>query len=1266
MNISRLSLVPFILSILVCVPVYAMPQDDIAKLKTVAEDSEFTATCKYVDVLQFVDTCCTADHVARYDFGKSVEGRAMLATVIANPPYEMGRDRMETGQSDGDANGDQAADPRLRILLLGNIHSGECAGKEALLALLRELSADPNHPWLADCVIVIAPNYNVDANERVGLNQRPGQVGPEKGMGQRANAMQLDLNRDFVKLESPEARSLVGLINDFNPHMFIDCHTTNGSRHQYVLTYDIPHNPTAPKSIRDYLRNNMMPSVTKKLEDKDVLTFYYGNFSRDNTRWTTYGHEPRYSTEYVGLRGRLGILAEAYSYATYRDRIAGTDAFVRECVEHVRNHADDIRQLLNLPLPKAGELVHLDSKMVAFPEKFRIRGFEGDQKKDYEVEFFGDYQPITSAAMPVAYALPPEMSLLAERLAMHGVRIDKLEQRGGQPVAINGKAYTVTAINRSPRSFQKHNMVRLEVSGNKQDVTIPPDSFIVSTRQPLGRLVSYILEPETNEGFVTWNFLDRWLAVDQEYPVLRIESEAFSSTPVNEIQPGERLQLADIFGPDKFPLADLSLDQVQWLADGNSYSVEKNGRRVAVDAVSGAETRLALPFDIGEVADAMSEVDGPDRREIMQQLGTGIELRGDRQTLFLLSKDDQTFVYDAEKNKAIRLGDEQAKAELANLNPAGDKVAFVLENNLMLLEDVDAAPKALSTDGSDRVFNGKLDWVYQEELYGRGNFKAFWWSPDGQTIAYLRTDESPVFSYTVTDHIPVRGRLEVTAYPKAGDPLPNVTLATYDLASGRTNWARLPERIDEPLNETLISRVTWEPNSHSLLVQLQNRIQSWLDVGRVNAKSGDLNVLFRDQTGAWTRSPGDPHFLKDGSFLWLSPRSGFNAIYRYSPEGVELAKLTNENWEVRELLGCDEQKGYVYFSGSPETPTRVVPLRVKLDGTEIAPLLNLPGSFAVKFNKGLDWFLAEHSTVNSQDEILLFEADGKLVRNVIPNRDDRLRHLATAPPAFVQIPIGEEDVQQSLDAMLIKPQDFNPNQKYPVVVHIYGGPQAPRVRDRFGGQIYLWHQHLAQQGFVVFIVDNRSSSYRSAKQVWPIYRDLARRELADIEWAVNWLIDQHSWVDEQRIGIWGWSYGGYMTSYALTHSKLFNCGIAGAPVTDWRNYDAIYTERYMSTPQDNPQGYEDSSVLPVAGNLHGELLLIHGSIDDNVHISNTLQFARALQKAGKQFELMIYPENRHAVRDPLQRLHLFTLMTDFLNRKLKTDSGVSSRSEGGR
>ena len=293
-------------------------QRQVSKPLTVAEKSDFQSTSLSAEVVEFVDQCAAkAKHVSKFVWGKTVEGRDMIGATVSIKPYQLG-DR----------------DDRNVVFLLGNIHSGECAGKEALLMMLRELTDTPDHPWLANNVIIFAPNYNADGNDRVGKNNRRGQVGPVNGMGRRENAQQLDLNRDFCKIESPEARALVALINKTNPHIFVDCHTTNGSKHQYGLTYDIPHNPATAESIRTFLRQKMMPVVTKRLEQKGQLTFYYGNFNREHDQWTTYGYEPRYSTEYVGLRGRLAILSEAYSYLDYKGRIIATKDFVSGLLDY--------------------------------------------------------------------------------------------------------------------------------------------------------------------------------------------------------------------------------------------------------------------------------------------------------------------------------------------------------------------------------------------------------------------------------------------------------------------------------------------------------------------------------------------------------------------------------------------------------------------------------------------------------------------------------------------------------------------------------------------------------------------------------------------------------------------------------------------------------------------------------------------------------------------------------------------------------------------
>ncbi len=354
--------------------------------QTVAELSEFKSTSTSDEVVKFIDECDkTAAHVQKFVFGKTVEGRDMAGVTIFKKPYELGQQ-----------------DDRAVILVIGNIHSGECAGKEALLMLIRQLSHHPDYRgWLDNCVLVIVPNYNADANDRMGKNNRPGQIGPENGMGRRENAQQLDLNRDFIKLESPEARALVGLMNKVNPHLFIDCHTTNGSKHQYALTYDVPHNPATAQPIRDLLRNTMMPEVTQRLEDNGTLTFYYGNFNGDHTTWTTYGHEPRYSTEYAGLRGRLAILSEAYSYISYKDRIFATLDFVSTCIDYIHEHAAEVNQLLQAvdeDLIRAAASqpsrieISLNAKAVACKEKCILKGYKDDQPCDYECEFIGEYR----------------------------------------------------------------------------------------------------------------------------------------------------------------------------------------------------------------------------------------------------------------------------------------------------------------------------------------------------------------------------------------------------------------------------------------------------------------------------------------------------------------------------------------------------------------------------------------------------------------------------------------------------------------------------------------------------------------------------------------------------------------------------------------------------------------------------------------------------------------------------------------------------------
>ena len=482
---------------------------------TVAETSDFKATSRSSQVTEFIEQCdARADHVSKFVWGKTFDGQDLVGAIVATRPYQLG---------------DQP-DDRNVVLLLGNIHSGECAGKEALLMLLRELTHNPDHDWLKHNVILFAPNYNADANDKMAKDNRPGQVGPIDGMGERHNSQDLDLNRDFGKLESPEGRALVGLIDKANPHLFVDCHTTNGSKHQYGLTYDIPHNPATAQPIRDFLRNKMMPVVTERLKEQQQLTFYYGNFNPGHTSWTTYGHQPRYSTEYVGLRGRLAILSEAYSYLDYRGRIMATKAFVSELLNFVSAEQAVVRGLLDLvedDLVKSGKTaperttISLGAKAVAFKQKVTVKGFKDGQPHDYQCDFIGDYKSTKHVPLPYAYLIPAEHAKIVERLRMHGIQVERILDKADK-LELEVQIDTVRSLVRNEQTFQKHKLIRIESQRTTETIPIPAGTFVVRTGQPLGRLISYLLESESDDGLAFWNFLDDSLKVDEPYPITSI------------------------------------------------------------------------------------------------------------------------------------------------------------------------------------------------------------------------------------------------------------------------------------------------------------------------------------------------------------------------------------------------------------------------------------------------------------------------------------------------------------------------------------------------------------------------------------------------------------------------------------------------------------------------------------------------------------------------------------------------------------------------
>ncbi|MEE2636014.1 MAG: DPP IV N-terminal domain-containing protein, partial [Acidobacteriota bacterium] len=527
----------------------------------------------------------------------------------------------------------------------------------------------------------------------------------------------------------------------------------------------------------------------------------------------------------------------------------------------------------------------------------------------------------------------------------------------------------------------------------------------------------------------------------------------------------------------------------------------------------------------------------------------------------------------------------------------------------------------------------------------RGDFKGYWWSPDSSNIAYLQTDESPVQEFTVVDHLPYRLALETTDYPKAGDLNPLVKLGVVPAIGGDTIWIDLEQYTP---TDMLVVSVGWSPSGDNVVFQVQNREQTWLDLNMADFQTGTVSRLLQETTAAWVDVHGEPYWLQDETFLWLSERTGWKHLYHYDARGALLGQVTDGEWELRTLHGVDEHREWIYFSGIERSPIGGDVYRIKLDGTDLTRLSQREGTHQARFSPGFTWYLDTWSDINTPPQQRLHTADGAAQRFISDNPVRVLDDYRLSTPEFLQVTARDGFV---MEAMMIRPPDFDSSRQYPVFQHTYGGPHAQQVLNRWGGRAGMFYQLLAQRGIIVWVMDNRTASGKGAVSAWPVYQQFGKRELEDIEDGVRWLAEQ-PYVDATRIGLEGWSYGGFMTSYALTHSESFVMGIAGGTVADWRDYDTVYTERYMRTPQNNPEGYRLSSPRFNAADRQGTLLLLHGTMDDNVHLQNTLQFIYALQKAGKQFELMLYPRSRHGVTDPELNLHLRHAMLEFIDEHL--------------
>lgn len=586
-------------------------------------------------------------------------------------------------------------------------------------------------------------------------------------------------------------------------------------------------------------------------------------------------------------------------------------------------------------------------------------------------------------------------------------------------------------------------------------------------------------------------------------------------------------------------------------------------------------------------------------------------------------------------------------------SPDGKWVAFVRDSNLWVVSVAGGPPRALTTGGSEEILKGQLDWLYPEEL---DSTTAYWWSPDSSKIAYYEMDERPVTRYPIMDMSSPAGAIEYTRFPQAGEANPIVRVGVVPVAGGETIW------MDTGANTDIYpARVEWLRDSQRVAIERLNRAQNRLDLLFCDGSTGSSRTILTETDKYWINIADDLYFFSDKKrFLWSSERSGFRHYYLYDLSGRPLEQLTTGAWAITGSGGIgpgasshpavDEAHGFIYFLSNKDDLRDTELYRISLEDRGITRITREAGTHEVLFAPDASAFVDTYSNAMSPPREDLDRIDGSRVATINENSVPELADYHLSPVEFLDLPA---DDGTKLCALMIKPPDFDASRKYPVLVHVYGGPQIQMVRNVWGGSDFLWHQMMTQKGYIIFELDNRGSANRGHAFETPIYHQLGKIELEDQLAGVKYLTSL-PYVDYSRIGIWGWSYGGTMTLEALFNAPdIFKAGVSVAPVSDWSLYDTTYTERYMGSPQDNPDAYDNSSPVNQAAGLKAKLMLAHGTGDDNVHFANTSEVLNALiLHQNYPADVMIFPGRGHPIGDPPARIQLFERVTQFLLNNL--------------
>lgn len=686
-----------------------------------------------------------------------------------------------------------------------------------------------------------------------------------------------------------------------------------------------------------------------------------------------------------------------------------------------------------------------------------------------------------------------------------------------------------------------------------------------------------------------------------------------------------------------------------FLNDGKHYTKQEYNSIKSVhqikkyDLTTGEE--VATVFDGTKLKDFDSELKGTFSGYSLSAKEDQILLATQSEKIYRHSSRANYYIYDVASKEIKPLSDD-GKQRLAKFNPQGTKVAFVRDNDIFVKDLENGAEKQITRDGSfNRIINGASDWVYEEEF---GDDNAFQWSPDGEKIAFLRFDEAHVKMFSMTMYT---GEMYPEAYdfkyPKVGEDNAIVTVHIHDLGAKKTLQVETGEEKD-----IYFPRIKWTQDANQLCVFRLNRHQNHLELLLADAKTGKTSLLLEEKNKYYIDIHDDLTFLKNGKqFVWTSEKSGFNHIYLYDMEGKEVKTLTSGEYDVTRFYGLDEERNMIFYQAAKTNPLERHVYSIDLKKGKEKLLTKGQGQHSGQFSSTFDYFVNNHSAANMPFEFTVKDHKGKTIRTIEDNSDlvKKLDKYEISYPEFMTIPTKDA----TLNAWMIKPADFDKNKQYPVLMYVYGGPGSQTVSDRWMGANFFWYQHLASKGYIVVSVDNRGTGARGQEFKKMTYQELGKYETIDQIEAAKYLGNQ-SYIDASRIGIFGWSYGGYMSSLCLFKGNdYFKAAIAVAPVTNWKWYDTIYTERYMRTRKENEKGYEQNSPINFVDLYKkGSYLLVHGVADDNVHFQHTAEMANALIRNKKQFDTYFYPNRNHGIYGGNARIHLYTKMTNFLLNNL--------------